>query len=151
MRNLKKVWAVMAITMAAAGIIFCDGNNYLRGVDDIVVEELDRFGVEPEDYAEVSRRRIPEPLTGAGWEIVGISCTQGGYDLDAYTGQILNSTAVDIKGTCQSEPVTIRVFSTKDKIVCTYLSVREDSNMAPGVWPINAESCDIDTAAAPCH
>ncbi len=153
MSILKKVCAVTVLAIAAAGIIFCTGKDYLDGVDEMVVEELDRYGVEAVDYAEVSKMRIPRTLTGAGWDLVGISCTQGGYDLGSYTGQTLNYTIVDIKGTCGAEPVMIRVFSTEDKIVCTYLSIRENSSAAPGVWPINEEYCDIDSSSSttPCN
>ena len=120
----------------------CIYKKYLADVDPAVVAELERLGVVPTAVAKVQQIEIPEDLNTDGYYYYTPACEQGGYDLNPSAGKTVTLTSVDIKGTCLGEKITIRVFSEEDKIVCAYLTLREGSSGAPGVWPINSAECE---------
>lgn len=64
-------------------------------------------------------------------------CRKGGYDLSPYLGQDLTFTGYRTDITYEEEPLDVWVVSSDSKIVCIYLSVREDSTMAPGIFSVN--------------
>ena len=123
----------------------CIYKKYLADVDPVVVAELERLGVVPTAVAEVKQLEISDldaGGTGTWWGYFGAVCEEGGYDLYPYAGKTVTMTAVDIKGTCQDEKIRIYVLSEEDKIACAYLTFREGSSGAPGVWPINSAECE---------
>lgn len=75
-------------------------------------------------------------------------CRKGGYDLFTYLHQDLTFTGyrTDVvyqftrgmeNEVMKEEPLNVWVISSDNKIVCIYLSVREDSTMAPGIFSVN--------------
>lgn len=75
-------------------------------------------------------------------------CRKGGYDLSSYLDQNLTFTGyrTDViyqvtrgkeNEVVKEEPLNVWVVSSDSKIVCIYLSVREDSTMAPGIFSVN--------------
>ncbi len=134
------------ILMVCAAVFICNScveKNHLANVDAIVVAELKRLSVVPEADAVIKHYDLPEDVdAGADWGLKTIVCEEGGYDLHPYAGKTVTLTSVDITGTCQGEKIEIWVVSDTDAIACAYLTVREDSSAAPGVWPVNSEQCE---------
>lgn len=75
-------------------------------------------------------------------------CRKGGYELSSYLDQNLTFTGyqTDVlyrftrgmeNEVVKEEPLNVWVISADNKIVCIYLSVREDSTMAPGISSVN--------------
>jgi hypothetical protein len=135
----------LPILLACAAVIAfnsCVFKDHLAGVDPVVAAELKRLAVVPIADAVIRQYELPEDVdAGANWGLKTIVCEEGGYDLHPYAGKTVTLTSVDIKGTCQGETIQIWVVSDKDAIACAYLTVREDSSAAPGVWPVNSQQC----------
>jgi hypothetical protein len=142
---MKTFQKILCILMVCAAVFLCNScveKNHLANVDAIVIAELERLSVVPEADAEIRQYELPEDVdVGADWGLKTIVCEEGGYDLHPYAGKTVTLTSVDIKGTCQGEKIQIWVVSDKDAIACAYLTVREDSSAAPGVWPVNSDQC----------
>jgi len=75
-------------------------------------------------------------------------CRKGAYNLSSYLDQNLTFTGyrTDVvyqftqgmeNEVVKEEPLNVWVISSDSKIVCIYLSVREDSTMAPGIFSVN--------------
>lgn len=75
-------------------------------------------------------------------------CRKGGYDLSSYLGQNLTFTGyrTDVvyqftrgmeNEVVREEPLNAWVVSSDSEIICVYLSVREDSTLAPGIFSVN--------------
>ena len=75
-------------------------------------------------------------------------CRKGEYDLSSYLDQNLTFTGyrTDVvyqiargmeNEVVKEEPLNVWVISSDSKIVCIYLSVREDSTIAPGVFAVD--------------
>jgi hypothetical protein len=139
---LPKTVGILMVCIAVFLFNSCIYKKYLADVDPAVVAELERLGVVPTAVAKVQQIEIPEDLNTDGYYYYTPACEQGGYDLNPSAGKTVTLTSVDIKGTCLGEKITIRVFSEEDKIVCAYLTLREGSSGAPGVWPINSAECE---------
>ncbi len=119
-----------------------DENN-LGHVDRVVADELHRLSVSTTSAASVQKITLPTELNDANWGLKATICKSGGYDLEAFAGEGVNLTSVDIDGSCSGEEVTLWIVSTTDQIAGAYLTVRSDSQTAPGIWPINAEHCQF--------
>jgi hypothetical protein len=143
---MKTYYNSLPILLACAAVFTftsCVFKDHLANVDPAVVAELKRLSVVPEADAVIRQYELPENVdAGADWGLKTIVCEEGGYDLHPYAGKTVALTAVDIKGTCQGEKIKIWVVSEVDAIACAYLTVREDSSAAPGVWPVNSEQCE---------
>lgn len=151
MKILKKILVPFIMGVAVWTVISCDKN--LSGVNDVVVAEFDRLGVQPTNSSEIKSITLPENLhEDAHDEFITRICDQGGYDLNPYAGQTLTLTNVNIKGRCDDR-YSIRVFvlSTDETIACAYFAIREGSSAAPGLWPVNSPSCTIPVPAAGCR
>jgi hypothetical protein len=143
---MKTFQNTVSIFMACAALFLCNScieKNHLANVDAIVIAELERLSVVPEADVEIKQYALPEDVdAGADWGLKTIVCEEGGYDLHPYAGKTVTLTSVDILGTCQGEKIKIWVVSDVDTVACAYLTVREDSSAAPGVWAVNSEQCE---------
>jgi len=138
---LPKTVGILIVCVAVFLFNSCIYQKYLAKVDPAVVAELERLGVVPTAVAKVQQIEIPEDLNTDGYYYYTPACEQGGYDLYPYAGKTVTMTSVDIKGTCLGEKITIRVFSEEDKIACAYLTFREGSSGAPGIFSVNDAEC----------
>ena len=118
-------------------------NNNNVVVDEVVIDELERLSVLTTGDAEVQEISLPGELSDANWAIKAMVCEDGGYDLLPFAGQTLKFTAIDIEGSCEDERIKIWVVTEPSYIVCAYLTVQENSDLAPGVWSIADENCSF--------
>ncbi len=65
------------------------------------------------------------------------ACTKKGYDLSAHLDQELTFTGYRTDVTHEEESLNVWIINVGSEIVCIYLTVREDSTMAPGIFSIN--------------
>lgn len=145
----KGLSVLMACMVVGVFVVACD--DFLNGVDPIVVDELNRLSVQPTDDAEVSKLRLPVDLRGSGFNATVGECLEGGYDLLPYAGQVLTQTSVVIEGNCQDLPIKIYVLSTEEKIACAYLSVADPTiPVAPGIWSVKDPFCTLETPTDGC-
>lgn len=99
-------------------------------------ETLQKLGIKiTEFYKEFTAK--PNTFHPAQLAITTEACTKGGYDLSAHLDKTLTFTGYRSDVTYENEPLNVWVVSSDSKIVCIYLSVRESSNMAPGIFSVN--------------
>ncbi len=137
--TLKKYPVVFLILLSVC--CQCERQNDLEGVDQVVIDELERLGVNTDGKAEVEEKKLPEVLDDSHYGVVCLCCSDGGYDLEEYAEQWVTYTKVDIKGDCFEHKIEIFVISKDEDIACVYLAARE--NMAGGLYSINNEFCHI--------
>lgn len=151
MQKLTK-WLSLLIVCVVFGTFVVACNDYLNGVDPIVIDELDRLSVQPTDDAEVSELRLPVDLEGPMFGAAAGACLEGGYDLFPYAGRKLTRTSVAIAGNCSDYPIKIQVLSTDEKIACAYLYVADPTiPIAPGVWSVNNHNCTFEETTNGCR
>ena len=140
MPNIKKYTGFILILLSVC--CQCEKQNDLKGVDQAVIDELERLGVNTDGKAEVKEKKLPEVLDGSHYGIILNICSEGGYHLEEYVGQYVTYTRVNIEGDCFDGKIEIFVISKDEDIACVYLAVREFV-IGGGVYPINHEYCHI--------
>jgi len=110
-------------------------------VSETVLDELESLGIKTSGDAEIMQSTLPEELNDANWGLKSEVCKEGGYDLDPYAGQTVTLTSFDIPQSCDGELLRVWVVTKNDVVICVYLTVREDSSAAPGVYSVNDEQC----------
>ena len=111
--TLKKYLGVLVLLSVCCQ---CEKQNDLEGVDQVVIDELERLGVNTDGKAEVKERKLPEVLDDSYYGLVCIFCSDGGYDLEEYAEQWVTYTIVDIKGDCSDHKIKILVISKDEDI-----------------------------------
>ena len=139
MPNMKKHLGLFLILLSVC--CQCEKQNDLEGVDQVVVDELERLGVNTDGKAEVKEKKLPEVLDDPHYGVVLNICSEGGYHLEEFAGQYVTYTRVNIEGDCFESKIEIFVISKDEDIACVYLAVREF--VFGGVYPINHECCHI--------
>jgi len=111
---------------------------YLFALDiDVILSELKRLNIKVTSPAKQIEVQLPTELSDANWGLKKIICEQGGYDLYAYAGKKVSLTCFPISERYHFiEPLKVWVVSSGDKIICVYKTVNENSNMVPGVFPV---------------
>jgi hypothetical protein len=104
---------------------------------DVILSELKRLNIEVTGSAKQIEIQLPTELTGPNWGFKKIICEEAGYDLSAYAGRKVLFTYFPINEKWNlKEPLNVWVISNGEKIICVYKTVREDSNLAPGIFPV---------------
>ena len=127
---------------ALALLASCNEDDHLAGVDEVVVAELERLGITPISDAETSKNTLFEPAS----PIDGLkaeACDKAGYhDLYSYAGETVESTSVNIRGSCEDIGIRVIVITKNSLIVCIFLTFQRGEEATPGIWPINDSSCE---------
>jgi hypothetical protein len=113
--------------------IGCNGKDN-RLADSITIQQY-RFYYNGEPTT--STLTLPQELNDAQWALIKNSCEQTGYSLDSYVGQNITSIKYSIIETYLNEPLYLWVLEKNQITICAYLSVRENSTAAPGVFALN--------------
>lgn len=141
MKSFKSLMSIIAICIAAWMSVACE-NYFLGGVEDNVIEELERLALHPTGRAEVKEINLPDDLdAGPNWGVKAYECREGGYDLYPYAGDSATLTSMNIMGRCSVERIKVWVVSKEDAIACVYFTVREGSTLTPGVFDVNDPNC----------
>jgi hypothetical protein len=119
-------------------IIIFFGLVYLLALDiDVILSELKRLNIEVTGPVKQIETQLPTELSGPDWGLKKNICEQSGYNLSAYAGKNVSLACFPISERYDfKEPLNVWVVSSEDKIICVYKTVREDSDMAPGVFPV---------------
>lgn len=111
-------------------------NPKTESQDEILLElkKLNITGVEKTKEIEL---RLPEILSDDNWGVKELICKDGGYNLSDYAGKNVLLTRYSTNEIYdKTEPLDVWIIKDKDKIVCVYKTVKEGSNMAPGVFSV---------------
>ena len=106
----------------------------------VVLDEIARHKLQIEGDPTIVKITLPERLTDANWGLKALVCENGGYNLYAYAGETIYITSCNITETCKGEPLQVCVLTEADICICAYKTVRENSEMVPGIFPID-ETC----------
>lgn len=109
-------------------------------IEPHVASELARHGIEPRSEAREHTETVPVDLmAGAMWGTRVGPCLSGGYDLSAAAGHEVRMLRYEIDDVIRDEPLYAWVMLDGDRVACVFRSVREDSEMAPGVFPASSD------------
>jgi len=130
------------ILLIVASFCFSCGDDDNAIQEDCISEVINNYGLHLEGDGDpvTEETTLPDQLTDANWGLKAIVCEQGGYDLNAYTGQRISLTKYRIIEICDGEPLYLWILTNEDECICAYKTVREDSSAAPGVFAV--EGCD---------
>lgn len=98
---------------------------------------IQKYNFHVEGDPTITSLTLPQQFTDANWGIKENVCAQTGYSLIPYAGESISAIKYAITEKYLSEPLYLWILA-KDQIgICSYLSVRENSNAAPGVMAVN--------------
>lgn len=104
-------------------------------IDPLVAQEFDRHGIRPDGPVREFLDTLPTNLLAtARWGVLVGACQGGGYDLTAAAGHPVRMLRYPIPDVLRDEPLYAWALLDGDQVACVYRSVREDSEMAPGVF-----------------
>lgn len=98
---------------------------------------IQKYNFHLEGQASTASLILPQQFNEANWGVIESVCEQGGYSLNSYAGQSISEIRYNIVETWGSEPLYLWVLAKDQTSVCSYLSVRENSNVTPGVFAVN--------------
>jgi hypothetical protein len=109
-------------------------------IEPHVASELARHGIEPTSEAREHTETVPVDLmAGAMWGTRVGPCLSGGYDLSTAAGHEVRMLRYEIDDVIRDERLYAWVVLDGDRVACVFRSVREDSEMAPGVFPASGD------------
>lgn len=103
----------------------------------IIPSELEKLNVEVTGPSVETEIQLPLTFSDANWGLKKIVCEEGGYDLSSYAGKPVSFTSYNINDTYDGHPLDLVLISSGNVIVCAYKTVREGSNLSPGIFPVN--------------
>jgi hypothetical protein len=132
MRKKKSLRIILAVIIMYFGVVY----SFALDIN-VILSELKRLNIKIMGPAKQIETQLPSELSDANWGLKKIICEQGGYNLSAYAGKKVSLTCFPISERYHFiEPLNVWVVSSGDKIVCVYKTVRENSNIIPGVFPV---------------
>ena len=112
---------------------------------DTVLLELRRLNIEVMGQSEQVEIELPPTLSGPNWGLKKALCEKGGYNLSASSGKKLLFTSYAINELWNNEePLDVRVVSNGHDIACVYKSVRGNSQVTPGIFPVCAYTLSLN-------
>lgn len=108
--------------------------------DPQIARELARHGIHPVGAERELEETLPADLmSGAAWGTKIGPCRAGGYDLTRAAGHTVQMLRYEIDDEIRDEPLYAWVVMDAGTLVCVFRSVREGSEMAPGVFPASGD------------
>lgn len=109
-------------------------------IEPHVASELARHGIEPVSDAREHTETVPADLmAGAMWGTRVGPCRAGGYDLSTAAGREVRMLRYEIDDVIRDERLYAWVVLDGDRVACVFRSVREDSEMAPGIYAASGD------------
>ncbi|MCU0652260.1 MAG: DUF4830 domain-containing protein [Candidatus Omnitrophica bacterium] len=125
------------IIIIAAAILVFMGREYLFAADsDIILEKLKKLNIEVAGPAEQREEQLPEEFTGPYWGLLSNICRDSGWDLAAYAGKKVLSTSFPIQEKFGDDSLNVWVIDSGRRTACVYKTVREGSELVPGIFPV---------------
>ena len=110
---------------------------WAASIFDIAINVLQGWGRHIAGIPSTNELTLPQQLTDANWGLKRIKCEAGGYDLTPYAGGAVSAVTYGIAETWYGEPLNAWVLIKENTCICAYITVRQESNAAPGVFAIN--------------
>jgi hypothetical protein len=79
---------------------------------------------------------LPPVLSGPPWSPVEAECEQAGYSLLPAAGTDATQTRYAVANTYLGDPLYLHLIEKDQAVLCAFLSVREASTLAPGVFDL---------------
>lgn len=109
-------------------------------LDPRVEREFARHDIRPSSAAREFTETLPTDLMStASWGTKIGPCRAGGYDLGAAAGHTVRMLRYAIDDRVRGERLYAWAILDGDDVVCVFRSVREDSEMAPGVFAASGD------------
>jgi len=145
---------LLAVSLIFIGLLVVGGGIYYSTIKkvqepvdrDIILSELKRLDIKIVSQPKQIELQLPLAFTDSNWSLKKAVCEEGEYDLSPYAGKSVLLTSYPILEKYENEPLDVWIVTIGDKIVCVYKAVREDSGLAPGVFPISSGklTCDLN-------
>ncbi len=110
-----------------------------------ILKKLDMLGIVVVGQSSQQDIILPPVLSDANWGLKNEICQQSGYNLSSYAGKSVKLISYNIEEKYKNEPLAVWVVVSDETIACIYKTVRQDSSMAPGVFPVNNETSSWQT------
>jgi len=104
---------------------------------DILINDLDSFGMQTMQINKQFSVKLPENFSDANWGLKKIICEEGGYDLIKYPNQEVLLSSYSTNKYYQNEKLALYVLTKEEEIICTYFGVEEGSDLIPGLFSVN--------------
>ena len=109
-------------------------------IDPSVAAEFERHRIVPNGAESEFADTLPSDLMAtANWGTKIGPCRAGGYDVTAAAGHPVRLLRYPIPDRIRGEPLYAWVVIDGESIACVFRSVREHSEMAPGVFPASGD------------
>jgi hypothetical protein len=117
-----------------------DPNAATPAIEGELAAELARHDIHPTSDAREFADTMPADLmAGARWGTVVGPCRAGGYNLSTAAGHPVRLLRYEVDEELRGEPLYVWVVLDADRVACIYRSVRENSEMAPGVFAASGD------------
>lgn len=104
-------------------------------LDALIAAEFQRHGIHPtSDVREFTETLPAELIQTASWGTKIGPCNEGGYAITSSAGHDVRLLRYAVDERMQGEALYAWVVVDAGAIACVFRSVREDSEMAPGVY-----------------
>jgi len=131
---------IATIALAACSRTTTPARGSEIALDPQVARELERHGIVPTSEAREFAETLPTDLMAtSSWGTKVGPCRAGGYDLTASAGHDVRLLRYAIDQRERDEALYAWVVLDGDAVACVFRSVREDSEMAPGVFAASGD------------
>lgn len=107
--------------------------------EQVAVKVIQQYNFQTEGDPQNGSFTLPAELTDANWGLKETVCREAGYDLAPYAGQTVAYMRYSLREeyTPSGEPLYLWILIKDNSCVCAYTTVREGSNLIPGVFAVN--------------
>jgi len=143
---MKKTFCFILIAGLFSFAIMACGTNSSSPDSQPGAEIIQQYNFHVEGEPTIGSITLPQQFAVAdGWGLLEIKCQQAGYSLVPYAGETVSFVKYSITEKWYhpaipepaGDPLYLRVLAKDQTSMCGYLSVREDSDAAPGVFAVN--------------